>query len=127
MGKLAVIVLGFLLVSVGLVGCYYDKELDQDAGGLPTNVSLSSDVQPVFTKNCATSGCHEAIPTYNPSLATGASYSSLTQGGFINILVPTSGILYQQISEGNMPPGAPFSSHDANLIIAWLQEGAKNN
>jgi hypothetical protein len=42
-------------------------------------------------------------------------------------LLCSAGIMYQEISEGNMPPGAPLTSHEANLIIAWLNEGAKNN
>ena len=125
MKKLTVI--GVAVASMVLTGCYYDKELDQDAGGLPSNVSLSNDVQPVFTKNCATSGCHDATPTHKPSLVEGVSYSALTQGGYINTAVPNAGKLYQEISEGNMPPGAPLSSHDANLIIAWISEGAKDN
>ena len=127
MKKLIVIASGFLLFSFGLTSCFYDKELDQNAGGLPTNVSLSNDVQPIFTKNCALSGCHDATPTQKPSLVLGASYNALVQGGFLNVTVPTAGILYREISEQHMPPGIPLSSRDANMIIAWLQEGAKNN
>jgi uncharacterized membrane protein len=127
MKKVLVSGLSLGLLSLMLTGCYYDKEVNPDAGGLPTNVSFSNDVQPVFTKNCAMSGCHDAVPTHNPSLVLGSSYGALASGGYLNTAVPSAGILYQEISEGNMPPGAPLTSHEANLIIAWLNEGAKNN
>lgn len=127
MKKIAVIVLGYLTLLMSLVGCFYDKELDKNAGGLPTNVSLSTDVQPIFTKNCALSGCHDAVPTYKPSLVVGNSYDALKSGGYLNEVVPNSGILYQHIASGEMPPGAPLTSRDLNMIIAWLSQGAKNN
>jgi hypothetical protein len=116
-----------VLLSLLLTGCYYDKEIPPSSGGMPTNVSLATHVQPIFTANCAMSGCHDAVPTHNPSLVLGASYNSLISGGYINSAVPSAGILYQEISEGNMPPGAPLSSADANMILAWINEGAKNN
>ncbi len=127
MKKALIYGISLVVVSLILTGCYYDKEVDPNSGGLPTNVSFSNDVQPVFTKNCAMSGCHDEVPTHNPTLVIGASYNALISGGYINVPVPNAGILYQEISEGNMPPGAPLSSHEANLIIAWLNEGAKNN
>lgn len=116
-----------ILMGISLTSCYYDKELDPSGGGLPTNVSFSNDVQPVFTKSCATTGCHDSGPAHAPSLVTGVAYDALMQGGYINVAVPTAGKLYQEISEGNMPPGAPLTAHEANLIIVWLTEGAKNN
>ncbi len=126
MRKLAITVFIYVVLCISLVGCYYDKELDKEGGGLPTNVSFSSDVQPVFTRNCALSGCHVSLAVH-PLLEAGLSYDALTKGGYVDVIVPTAGILYQEISEGNMPPNKPISSREAGLILGWLSEGAKNN
>ena len=44
-----------------------------------TGVSLSRDVQPIFTRSCAVGGCHDAASSALPglSLAPGDSYGSL--------------------------------------------------
>ncbi|MDZ4714538.1 MAG: hypothetical protein SH819_03625 [Cytophagales bacterium] len=127
MKKAVFVIAVFLVGSSGLVGCFYDRELDQDPGGIPANVSFSNDVVPVLNKNCAGSGCHDAIPTYKPSLVADQAYSALNAGGYISQTVPSTGKLYQSIAEGNMPPGQPMSTKDVNLIIGWLEGGAKNN
>lgn len=127
MRKLTFIIICFLAGSFGLVSCYYDRELDQDPSGIPANVSFSNDVVPVLNKNCAGSGCHDAGPTHKPSLVADKAYSDLVAGGYLSQTIPSSGKLYQEIAEGNMPPGQPMSTKDANLIIGWLNEGAKNN
>ena len=127
MRKLIITVIVLLTGFFGIVGCYYDQVLEEGPGGIPSNVSFSNDVVPVFNKNCANSGCHDALPTFKPSLVADKAYSELYAGGYISKTVPSSGKLYQAIAEGSMPPGTPMSTKDANLIIGWLNEGAKNN
>jgi hypothetical protein len=117
-----------LLLTSGLTGCYYDEVATFD--GLPTNVSLKNDVQPIFNRECALPGCHVSPipPGHNPDLASGNSHEALTTGGFINTLDPENSVLYLSITVGGMPAGrAPLNENDKKIILGWITEGAKNN
>ena len=115
-----------LLFTMGLNACYYDQ-VSTD-GGLPTNVSLKNDVQPIFNRDCNMSGCHDSKSTHRPSLVSENAYSALTSGGYINTVDPVNSVLYLSINGGGMPAGrAPLSEKDMNIILAWITEGAKNN
>ena len=50
-----------LLFATGLNACYYDEVATFE--GVPTNVSLKNDVQPIFDRDCNMSGCHDAGPS----------------------------------------------------------------
>ena len=117
------------ITSLALVinGCYYDEEILEGDGGVPTNVSLVNDVQPIFDLNCNKSGCHDAAPSHDPSLVKENAYLALKQGGYINTTVAEQSVLYQVIAEGNMPPSGALAQKDLNIILGWIREGAKNN
>lgn len=115
-----------LLIATGLNACYYDEVATFE--GLPTNVSLKNDLQPIFDRDCTMSGCHDAIPSHDPSLTAENAYSDLTTGGYVNTLDPENSILYLSVNGGGMPAGrAPLSENDKKIILAWITEGAKNN
>ena len=109
-----------------LNACYYDEVASFE--GLPTNVSLKNDVQPIFNRDCNMSGCHDGIPSHAPSLTPENAYSDLTSGGYVNTQDPVNSVLYLSVNGGGMPAGrAPLSVNDLKLIEAWITEGAKNN
>lgn len=124
--KKIVMIASLLSVGFFLSGCYYDEVLEGD-GIFPQNVSFSSDVMPIFDLNCNTNGCHDAGPTHAPSLTRENAFNALIQGNFISTTIPTQSILYQEVAEGNMPPSGSLVSKDINIILAWINEGAKNN
>jgi len=115
-----------LLIATCLNACYYDEVATFE--GLPTNVSLKNDVQPIFNRDCNLSGCHDAIPSHHPSLTPENAYKDLTSGGFVNTVDPPNSILYLSVTGGGMPAGrAPLSENDTKIILGWITEGAKNN
>lgn len=117
-------IFSFLVFAITLSACYYDEVAGFE--GLPTNVSFKNDVDPIFIKNCVTSGCHDAIPAHSPSLVTEKSYNALLQGQYININEPEKSNLYVELNSG-MPPAGPLSVNEMKIILAWITEGAKNN
>ncbi len=109
-----------------------------------SNVSFKNDVQPIFTANCALSGCHAtASPSAgNQNLSTGQAFNNIVNVASYEI--PTylrvkpsnsdSSYLYMKItgasgiSGARMPYGkAPLSSTDIQTIKDWIDEGAQNN
>ena len=129
-----------LLISIALVGCgdeyddyddeYDDYDDDDDINrrdvafdnpvraGRPSP-SFKEDILPILTNRCAFAGCHVAggpegvdLRTYDTVIAGDARESELVE----------------VIVEGEMPPGGPpLPAAQIQLIVDWINEGAKNN
>ncbi|MDB5139801.1 MAG: hypothetical protein JWR12_1717 [Mucilaginibacter sp.] len=117
----------FCLIAALLTGCYKDVNLPtpaNDPNGPPQQVSYKTDIAPLFSTNCALSGCHVA-GSQKPDLETPVSYLSLVNGGFVNTLVPDQSVLYIMIN-GNMEEHIPNAA-DRKKIYDWIRTGAVNN
>lgn len=113
-----------MLLALGFSSCYRDVILPNVSLTQPPQyVSFSADLQPIFTSNCALSGCHVA-GSQVPYLSSDLSYQQLT-GGFVNTVVPAKSELYIQIN-GNMEVHIP-SAEDRQKIYDWIRNGAPNN
>lgn len=103
--------------------------------------SFANDIQPVFTNNCALSGCHSSTAQAGLILLQGQSYSNLInvnstqEPNRIRVLPGDAGNSYLVIKiEGNQTVGArmpfgrsPLSSVQIQNIKNWIDRGAKNN
>ena len=87
-------------------------------------ISFKDTIQPIFTASCLGSSCHAGANA--PNLTSGQAFSSLTSGGFINTGSPAQSTIYTV-----MAPGGLMANHcttaDADLVLAWIQQGAKDN
>lgn len=92
-------------------------------------VSLSKDIQPILTKNCAISGCHSG--TVSPNLSGATSYNALKNGNYINTGSPATSEVYLWLTGKRsiaMPAGAQNNPSNINaLMLAWIKQGATNN
>jgi len=124
---------GILALSMQLLGC------------APSEVSFSSDVQPIFERYCIE--CHDSGG--EGIAASGFSvhdYDSVMKGTrFGTVVMPGSSIsstLYVVVArktapEIHMPPyhsealaegrGSPLSDQEIEIIQAWIDQGAQNN
>jgi hypothetical protein len=111
-------------VSLGLSSCYKDVILPTVVSTKPAQyVSFSSDLVPIFTTNCALSGCH--VPgSQVPYLTADKAYQQLL-GGFVNTIKPDQSELYIQIN-GNMQVHIP-NADDRQKVYDWIRNGAPNN
>jgi hypothetical protein len=103
--------------------------------------SFASDIQPIFTANCALSGCHAAPGQHGLILSAGQSYSLLVNVNSVEVptlmrvrpSLPDSSYLVIKIegrqSVGVQMPatGTPLSSTNIQLIRNWITKGAQNN
>lgn len=115
---------------------------DGGGGGGPT-VSFASDVQPIFTANCALAGCHSAasaqqglILQAGQALASIVNVASRERPDLDRIEPgdPDRSYLVMKIRGdsgivgGQMPLGrTPLSAAQIATIVTWVQEGAANN
>lgn len=127
MKKRSLINLSILLLipafSVFISSCEYEF-VEPDRTPITTEVSFATDIVPIFNTSCNFSGCHAAgaVP---PDLSPAGAYNSLIQLNQVNTEDPSNSILYVSITTGSMKS---FSNTDqAKLILAWIQQGAKNN
>ena len=113
--------------------------------GPPGAATLSGDVQPIFTANCALSGCHAgANPELGQNLSLGQTFQSTVgvssiQSSFLRVkpFRPDSSYLVHKVqgthlsvggSGGLMPLiGGPLAQAEIDAIRAWIVDGAQNN
>lgn len=142
-----------LIVALGSAACVGDGTgLDENGNpigsGAPPgdSISLSRDVQPIFTANCALSGCHAGnAPVLGQNLAAGLAYGSIVEvpaqeaPGYFRVrpFFPDSSYLVHKIagtqallggSGARMPLGAPpLSAAEIAAIRSWIAVGAPDN
>jgi len=125
--KKIIVFAGFLLImGACLTGCYKDVIIphSSDPSAPPQATSFAKDIQPIFTANCALSGCHVA-GAETPALSAGVAYQDLVSGGFVNTVVPNQSTLYLMIN-GEMEVHIPNAA-DRQKIYDWIRTGAINN
>jgi hypothetical protein len=84
-------------------------------------VHFKTDIIPIFTANCI--GCHNG--GLSPDLRANNAYTSLKNGGFVNLPDSTS-VLYIQIT--SKVSHIPKTTDLQKLQIRyWIRQGAKNN
>jgi hypothetical protein len=112
----------------------------------PGTVSFAADVQPIFTANCAFSGCHAGpSPQLGQNLSAGNAYASIVNvpsqeaAGLDRVepFDPEASYLVHKIqgtfvsvggSGGRMPLGqGALPDADIQTIRAWIADGAPNN
>jgi hypothetical protein len=94
---------------------------------LPADVSFNNDIQPLFDLYCSMSGCHSGSnPSSRLDLTPGNSYPALFKRNEIDTLAPANSRLYTALSSP-MPPWGKLINYDTQLILKWIQLGAKNN
>lgn len=96
----------------------------------PDTVYFLRDVMPIFSSNCALSGCHA---TPNPQKGVNLSnYDGITSTADVRPGDPDGSDVYEVMIETDPdkrmppPPAGALSSTDIATIRKWIQQGAQN-
>ena len=130
-GILLLLVVGLMVWSFGCgsaikeLGLVFDNPV---AAGRPSP-SFNTDISPILTERCAIAECHVVDGPHDIDLRT---YDTLMKGGDEGAIVIVGDAreseIVEEIAEGKMPPeGPPLEAAQIQLIIDWINEGAKNN
>jgi cytochrome c553 len=119
-----------MMLALGLMvtSCYYDEMPPEAVTPLPTVVSYSKDVQPLWDASCIS--CHKAGATA-PDLTSANSYSALTTNN--KYVIPgnsaSSSLHKSLVGDGAaiMPTSGKLSDSKIALIDKWIDAGALNN
>ena len=116
--------LTFVLLAGFTSSCYWRVNEMEKEEPVPEEVSFSNDIVPIFETGCTTSGCHNG--TVPPQLTEDVAYNNLVLGGYVNTNDPSNSKIYTVISAGGSMEGYA-SNNDRAFILAWIEQGAKNN
>ncbi len=87
-------------------------------------VSFATQIQPIFTNKCIS--CHKAGGTA-PNLVAGSSYNQIVPA-HVNLSNPEESDIYVYPSPATSKhTWKKYNSSEANLVLKWIKEGAKNN
>jgi hypothetical protein len=115
------------LVLMGLItlwSCEYEKVYPEPLPPVTDTIHYSTDIQPIWNGSCNSAGCHGGATA--PNLSEGTSYTALMNGGYVNTASPSSSKIYTEMASGGGMSQYSNTS-DANLVLGWIQQGAKNN
>lgn len=128
----------FVSIAFCLYGC--GKNFDDSATELgltfdnPTvsgrlSPSFKAKILPILTQRCALAGCHVADGPEDVDLRT---YTTLQKGGEHGAIVIAGNAkeseLVEEIVTEKMPPdGPPLEASEIQLIIDWINDGARDN
>lgn len=126
-----ILVLAFIFFSIGLTSCEYKQMEPVVINELPTDVSFSDDIMPIFNASCNMAGCHSE-GGISPDLSATNAYLVLSSGSMLDLLTPENSELYKRmIDEGNPMPtngfGGILDANKTNTVLVWIQEGALDN
>ena len=120
----------FLLFTVGLLlnACTYDFIAEEELPPVDPNVDVlfSTQIVPIFNSKCV--DCHKPGGTA-PDLTAANAYNSIMSMNLVNTANPPSSIIYTYPDPANASTHSwkKYSAAEAQLVLTWIQQGAKNN
>ena len=131
--KLALILGGLIFIA----GCEYDfiyrpepPVVDDPDPGEPVDpnlISFSGKIIPIFTTGNRCTSCHGEGGA-RPILTASKAYSEIISMRLVNTTDPALSKLYTYVKIGTSPHAwKKYSTSQADLILQWITEGAKNN
>ena len=87
-------------------------------------ISFADNIQtPIFNVKCA--GCHNSSsPAGGLDLTEGNAYANINNATYINLGTPPQSLIYTKPLTSH---GATYSTSEADIVLAWIEEGAIDN
>jgi len=117
------------LLIVLATGCIYDWVVPEEVPEVPVGVEISfaDQILPIFTTGNNCTSCHRSGGT-PPDLTAANAYSQINTAKYINRSTPAeSGIYKVPAPSSTTHRHKVYTAQQAALILAWIEQGAKNN
>ncbi|MBT3302998.1 MAG: hypothetical protein HOD63_10880 [Bacteroidetes bacterium] len=126
--KLIIVLIIFVMGLFVFTACEYETIEPVKIVIAPgDSISFSLDIVPIFDQSCNMAGCHIAGHWALDLSDAAASYTDLFDKNMIDMTTPANSELYVKLIEvGSTHDGRSTPAQQA-LILAWLEDGAKNN
>ncbi len=118
-----------VVAALAVAGCKYDWVIPEEVPVIDPDdpsqvISFSGDILPIFTSGNNCTACHNGNQA--PDLRAANAFSSLNTTRYINKTTPGESRIYTLPH----PDGGHYKKYTATqaaLVLAWIQQGAKNN
>ena len=120
----------FLLFVIGLLlnACTYDFIAQEVVTPVdPTvDVLFSTQIVPIFSAKCV--ACHKT-GGQAPDLTPPNAYNSIMTMKLANTAAPETSLIYEYPNPANTANHTwqKYSAAEAELVLTWIKQGAKNN
>ncbi len=120
----------FLLFVIGFLlnACSYDFIVKEELAPVDPTVDIlfATQIAPIFTNGCIS--CHKT-GGQAPDLTSAASaYSNIKSMNLVSTATPTTSLIYTYPSPtSTLHTWKKYSAAEAQLVLTWIQQGAKNN
>lgn len=129
---LRIILMVFVITSL-LSGCSYNfivpeevPIIDPDDPDAP-QVSFADDIIPIWNNNNNCTSCHKT-GGQKPDLTPANAYASVNSTRYINSSTPEESKIYKYPHpDTSTHVTKKYNAAQAALVLAWIQQGAKNN
>lgn len=117
------------IITVIVSSCTYDfiKIVEAPPIDPGTEVSFATQILPIFNNNSACTACHKP-GSQSPDYTAANAYNSIISNGVVSTVTPESSLLYTvpaPTTSGHL--WKKYTSNQAQLVLLWIQQGAKNN
>ncbi len=122
------LIIPILLVAF-LSGCIYDWVVPEDVPDIPNDVEISfaGQIVPIFTTGNNCTSCHRSGGT-PPDLTAANAYNQINTAKYINRSTPVESGIYKVLAPSSTTHRHKiYTAQQAALILAWIEQGAKNN
>ena len=124
--KKRTIFLSLILFSLFITGCKYDFIIPVEVTPVTGSVSFSTQVAPIFSTANKCIACHKT-GGQSPDLTSTNAFASIVPN-LVNTGTPEASL----INSFPAPTTAThtwkkYSASEAAIVLAWIQQGAKNN
>ncbi len=119
----------FLLFVIGMIlnACTYDFIVKEELPTIDPTVSIlfASQIAPIFANSCVS--CHKT-GGQAPDLSAANAYNNLKSMTLYNTSTPESSLIYTYPNPtSTLHTWKKYSDAEAQLVLTWIKQGAKNN
>ncbi|MBT3385913.1 MAG: hypothetical protein HN778_20560 [Prolixibacteraceae bacterium] len=122
-----------VMITLLFTGCKYSFIVPEEVPVIDPNdpnaveIKFSSDILPIFTNNSNCTSCHNTGGQI-PDLTAENAFSSLNSTRYINSGTPNESLIYTIANpDTEEHQQKKYTATEAVYVLAWIQQGAKNN
>ncbi|MCF8301752.1 MAG: hypothetical protein K9I94_00650 [Bacteroidales bacterium] len=118
----------FMIVAA-FTSCEYEfiEPPQPDFNGEDSVLSFSDKILPIFTDGDNCTSCHNSGGT-PPDLTAGNAYNSIMNNNLVDTAAPEQSVLYDYVRpDTDSHDWKAYTSTEAQLVLEWIKQGAKNN
>ena len=115
-----------ILIALSIYCCKYDFIIPVEVPPVTEPVSFSTQVAPIFSTSSKCISCHKS-GGQAPDLTAASAFASIVPN-LVNTVTPETSLIYSfPAPTTTTHTWKKYTASEAAIVLAWIQQGAKNN